>query len=182
LPIHILWINLVTDGVPGLALAAEPGERDIMTRPPRDPKESIFAKGLGAHIIWVGLLMGAVSIITQALFINKSQAHWQTMVFTVLCLSQMGHVLAVRSEQESFFRQGALSNKPLLGAVVLTFTLQMFTIYIPAFNAIFKTVPLTANELFITFLLSAVVFLAVEIEKVFKRSKTAKREGPDVLV
>jgi Ca2+-transporting ATPase len=181
LPIHILWINLVTDGVPGLALAAEPGERDIMTRPPRDPKESIFAKGLGAHIIWVGLLMGAVSIITQALFINKSQAHWQTMVFTVLCLSQMGHVLAVRSEQESFFRQGALSNKPLLGAVVLTFTLQMSTIYIPAFNAVFKTVPLTANELFITFLLSAVVFLAVEIEKVFKRSKTAKREGPDVL-
>jgi Ca2+-transporting ATPase len=129
LPIHILWINLVTDGVPGLALAAEPGERDIMSRPPRDPKESIFAKGLGVHILWVGLLMGAVSIITQALFINSSQAHWQTMVFTVLCLSQMGHVLAVRSEQDSFFKQGALSNKPLLVAVLLTLALQMATIY-----------------------------------------------------
>lgn len=97
-------------------------------------KESIFAQGLGAHILWVGLLMGAVSIITQALFINSSQAHWQTMVFTVLCLSQMGHVLAVRSEQDSFFKQGALSNKPLLGAVLLTLALQPATIYVPFLN------------------------------------------------
>jgi len=171
LPIHILWINLVTDGVPGLALAAEPGERNVMSRPPRHPKESIFAKGLGAHIIWVGLLMGAVSIATQAWFINSSQTHWQTMVFTVLCLSQMGHVLAIRSEQESFCRQGALSNKPLLGAVLLTFGIQMATIYVPYLNPIFKTEPLSAKELIITILLSAVVFLAVEIEKSFKRLK-----------
>ena len=169
LPIHILWINLVTDGVPGLALAAEPGEQDIMSRPPRDPKESIFAKGLGAHILWVGLLMGAVSIITQALFIKSSQTHWQTMVFTVLCLSQMGHVLAIRSERDSFFKQGALSNKPLLGAVLLTFALQMATIYVPVLNPVFKTVPLTAGELFITILLSTAVFLAVEIEKAAKK-------------
>jgi len=170
LPIHILWINLVTDGVPGLALAAEPGEKDIMSRPPRGPKESIFARGLGAHIIWVGLLMGAVSIGTQAWFIDH-QTHWQTMVFTVLCLSQMGHVLAIRSEQEAFFRQGALSNKPLFGAVLMTFALQMATIYVPFLNPIFKTVPLSAKELMITILLSAVVFLAVEVEKAFKRVK-----------
>ena len=169
LPIHILWINLVTDGVPGLALAAEPGEKNIMCRPPRHPKESIFAKGLGPHIIWVGLLMGAVSILTQALFIDSSQTHWQTMVFTVLCLSQMGHVLAIRSEQESFFK--LRTNKPLLWAVLLTFALQMATIYIPFLNPIFKTEPLTAWELFITILLSTVVFVAVEIEKTFKRSR-----------
>ena len=169
LPIHILWINLVTDGVPGLALAAEPGEKNIMSRPPRHPKESIFAKGLGAHIIWVGLLMGAVSILTQALFIDNSQTHWQTMVFTVLCLSQMGHVLAIRSEQESFFKQR--TNKPLLGAVLLTFALQMATIYVPFLNPIFKTEPLTAGELAVTILLSTVVFLAVEIEKAIKRSR-----------
>lgn len=171
LPIHILWINLVTDGVPGLALTAEPGERNIMSRPPRHPRESIFANGLGVHIVWVGLLMGAVSIVTQALFINSTQTHWQTMVFTVLCLSQMGHVLAIRSEQDSLFKQGALSNKPLLGAVLLTFVLQMATIYVPVLNPIFKTVPLTAGELVITLLLSTVVFLAVEIEKAIKRSK-----------
>ncbi len=171
LPIHILWINLVTDGVPGLALAAEPGEKNIMGRPPRDPKESIFAKGLGIHIIWVGLLMGAVSILTQALFVESSQAHWQTMVFTVLCLSQMGHVLAIRSERESFFRQGALSNKPLLGAVLLTLALQLSTIYVPFLNPIFKTVPLSAGDLAITLLLSSLVFVAVEIEKAVKRRR-----------
>jgi len=171
LPIHILWINLVTDGIPGLALAAEPGERNIMSRPPRHPKESIFAKGLGTHIIWVGLLMGAVSILTQILFIDSSQPHWQTMVFTVLCLSQMGHVLAIRSEQESFFQQGALSNKPLLGAVFLTFALQLATIHVPFLNPIFKTEPLTAGQLAVTILLSTVVFLAVEIEKAIKRRR-----------
>ncbi len=172
LPIHILWINLVTDGVPGLALAAEPAEKDIMQRPPRHPKESIFANGLGAHIVWVGLLMGAVPIMTQAFFIERSPAHWQTMVFTVLCLSQMGHVLAIRSEKESFFRQGMLSNKPLLGAVLLTFGLQMATIYVPFLNPIFKTEPLPLKGLIITILLSTVVFLAVELEKAIKRSRS----------
>ncbi|HDI59394.1 MAG TPA: cation-translocating P-type ATPase [Desulfobacteraceae bacterium] len=169
LPIHILWINLVTDGVPGLALAVEPGEADIMSRPPRHPKESIFAHGLGEHIIWVGLLMGAVSILTQAIFVDRRPDHWQTMVFTVLCLSQMGHVLAVRSERDSFFKQGVLTNKPLLGAALLTFALQMATIYVPFLNPIFRTAPLTAGELLVTLLLSSVVFAAVEIEKAVKR-------------
>ncbi|MBW2356587.1 MAG: cation-transporting P-type ATPase, partial [Deltaproteobacteria bacterium] len=169
LPIHILWINLVTDGVPGLALAVEPGEADIMSRPPRHPKESIFAHGLGEHIIWVGLLMGAVSILTQAIFVDRRPDHWQTMVFTVLCLTQMGHVLAVRAERDSFFKQGVLTNKPLLGAALLTFALQMATIYVPFLNPIFRTAPLTAGELLVTLLLSSVVFAAVEIEKAVKR-------------
>jgi len=173
LPIHILWINLVTDGIPGLALAAEPAEKNVMSRPPRDPKESIFAQGLGVHIIWVGLLMGAVCIGTQAWFVDHSQTHWQTMVFTVLCLSQMGHVLAIRSEQESLFKQGFLSNKPLLGAVLMTFGLQLATIYVPFLNPIFKTEPLSAGELIITILLSAIVFAAVEMEKKIKRWKNS---------
>jgi len=177
LPIHILWINLVTDGVPGLALSAERSEKDIMSRPPRDPKESIFAMGLGTHIIWVGLLMGAVSILTQAVFLERAEAHWQTMVFTVLCISQMGHVLAIRSEKESFFKQGLLSNKPLAGAVALTFILQMATIYVPTLNGIFKTEPLSAGELGITILLSTVVFFAVELEKVVKRLNIARKSS-----
>jgi len=169
LPIHILWINLVTDGVPGLALAAEPSEKGIMNRPPRHPKESIFAHGLGIHIIWVGLLMGAASLFTQAWAITTGHSHWQTMVFTVLCLSQMGHVLAIRSETESVFSQGLLSNKPLIGAFVLTFALQMATIYVPFLNPIFKTEALTISELFFTLLLSSIVFIAVEFEKMWKR-------------
>ncbi len=171
LPIHILWINLVTDGLPGLALAAEPGEKGIMERPPRHPKESIFADGMGTHIVWVGLLMGAASLGTQAWSMRTGFAHWQTMVFTVLCLNQMGHVLAIRSERESLFSQGLFSNKPLVGAFALTFALQMATIYVPLLNPIFKTEPLTAAELGFTLVMSTVVFIAVEIEKFFKRRK-----------
>jgi len=170
LPIHILWINLVTDGLPGLALAAEPSEKDIMQRPPRHPKESIFAHGLATHIIWVGLLMGGVSIFTQAWSIKTGHSHWQTMVFTVLCLSQMGHVLAIRSEKESLFKIGIFSNRSLLFAVALTFVLQMATIYVPSLNPIFKTEPLSLSELALTLLLSSVVFFAVEIEKFLRRS------------
>jgi Ca2+-transporting ATPase len=172
LPIHILWINLVTDGLPGLALAAEPAEKGVMERQPRHPQESVFAHGLGAHIIWVGLLMGFVSLFTQAWSIQTEHAHWQTMVFTVLCLSQMGHVLAIRSERESLFSQGLMSNKPLLGAFALTFGLQMATIYVPALQPIFKTQPLTLQELLLTILLSSVVFIAVEMEKLLKRKKS----------
>jgi Ca2+-transporting ATPase len=165
LPIHILWINLVTDGLPGLALAVEPAEKEIMKKPPRHPKESIFAHGLGYHLFWVGLLMGGVSIFTQSWFIRTGDTHWQTMVFTVLSLSQMGHVLAIRSERESLFSLGLFTNKPLIGAVLLTFVLQMGTIYIPVLNPIFKTAPLTAGELMVTLALSSIVFFAVEIEK-----------------
>ena len=171
LPIHILWINLVTDGLPGLALAAEPVEKGVMARPPRHPKESIFANGLGVHIVWVGLLMGGISLAVQAWSLNAGHAHWQTMVFTVLCLSQMGHVLAIRSESESLFSQGLLSNKPLVGAFLLTLALQMATIYVPQLNPIFKTEPLSLNELIITLAASSLVFCAVEIEKWFKRRR-----------
>ena len=171
LPIHILWINLVTDGLPGLALAAEPAEKGVMQKPPRHPKESIFAHGLGVHIIWVGLLMGFASLFTQAWSIKTGLAHWQTMVFTVLCLSQMGHVLAIRSEQESLFTQGLFSNRPLVGAFLLTFGLQMATIYLPFLNPIFKTERLTFFELALTLAMSSVVFIAVEIEKLVKRRR-----------
>jgi Ca2+-transporting ATPase len=165
LPIHLLWVNLVTDGLPALALSVEPAEGDVMKRPPRNPKESIFAHGLGLHAIWVGILMGVIVLSIQAWSLANDDAHWQTMVFTVLCLTQLGHVLAIRSERQSLFKMGLFSNKPLLGAVVLTFLLQMAIIYIPAMNRIFKTEPLTAEELLIAIAASSIVFFAVEIEK-----------------
>ncbi|MDP1948863.1 MAG: calcium-translocating P-type ATPase, PMCA-type [Nitrospirota bacterium] len=165
MPIHILWINLVTDGLPGLALAVEPEEKGLMERPPRPPRESIFADGMWQDILWIGLLMGGVALVTQAWAYRTGHAHWQTMVFTVLTLSQMGNVLALRSERESFFTMGPLTNLPLLGAVMLTFALQMATIYIPALNPIFKTEPLDLDELLLCLALSSIVFIAVEIEK-----------------
>lgn len=171
LPVHILWINLVTDGLPGLALSGEKAEKDVMRRPPRHPKESIFAKGLGIHVIWVGLLMGAVSLATQAWAINTGNSHWQTMVFNVLCLSQMGHVLAIRSESQSFFSMGIFSNKPLIGAVLLTLALQLAVTYVPFFQPIFRTEALTPKEFLMVGGISLIVFFAVEIEKMIFRNK-----------
>jgi len=171
LPIHILWINLVTDSLPGLAYAAEPEETNLMNRPPRPPKESIFAHGLGIDIIWVGLLMGAVSLITQAFAFYAENAHWQTMVFTVLCLSQMGNALAIRSEGMSFLRQGFRTNLPMTGAVILTLLLQMAIIYVPFLQPIFKTTPLTLPELATCLAASTAVFWAIELRKLWKRSK-----------
>ena len=83
LPVHILWINLVTDGLPALALAAEKSEKDIMKRPPRKPEESIFAKGLGIHVLWVGIFIGFLTIATQWYAVENTGTHWQTIVFTV---------------------------------------------------------------------------------------------------
>jgi Ca2+-transporting ATPase len=165
LPIHILWINLVTDGLPGLALATERAERNVMGRPPRAPTESIFAHGMWQHIVWVGLLMGAICLALQAWSIHIGDAHWQTMVFTVLCLSQLGNALATRSERDSTFAIGFWSNPLLMLTVLATLGLQLATIYVPALNEVFKTEPLDWDELLLCLALSTVVFFAVEAEK-----------------
>jgi Ca2+-transporting ATPase len=165
LPIHILWTNLVTDGLPGLALAVEPEERSVMLRPPRPPRESLFARGVGPHMIWVGILIAGLSIFSQAYIFRTGNGHWQTMVFTVLTLSQMTHVMAVRSETEPLWRIGLGSNLPLLGAVSLTFVLQMAAVYLPLFQRIFRTAPLSAGELAFALGLCMLVYLAVEVEK-----------------
>jgi Ca2+-transporting ATPase len=174
LAIHILWINLVTDGLPGLALASEPSEENIMKRPPRNPKLNIFAGGMAWHILWVGLLMGLVTIAMQAWAISTKNMHWQTMAFTTLCFSQMGHVIAIRSDTQSIFRIGLFSNKPLLWSLLLTFSLQMMIVYTPFFNDIFKTEPLTLYEIGIIMLVSTIIFWAVEIEKWIKRIRNEK--------
>ncbi|WP_180127726.1 cation-translocating P-type ATPase [Rhodoferax sp. BLA1] len=168
-PIHILWVNLVTDGLPGLALAAEPAERGVMQRPPRAPDESLFANGMWQHILGFGLLIAGLCLGVQYWALSTGHAHWQTMVFTVLTLSQMVHVMVIRSERDALWTQGLGSNKPLLGAVLLTFLLQMATIYVPVLNPIFKTEPLSLGELGICLGAAAVVGVVVELEKAWRR-------------
>ncbi len=165
LPIQILWINLVTDGLPGLALAAEPAEQDVMRRPPRPPQEGLLAQGMAWQIVWVGLLMAGITLLTQAAGVLTGRDHWQTMVFTVLTLAQMWQVMAIRSDRASLFPQGLRSNLPLLGAVLLTFVLQLAVIYLPVCNGVFRTAPLTAGELAACIVVSSLVFAAVEIDK-----------------
>ncbi|MDX1903208.1 MAG: cation-translocating P-type ATPase [Thermonemataceae bacterium] len=168
LPIHILWLNLVTDGLPGLALAGEPAEKSVMQRPPRHPKESIFAHGLGWHILWVGLLIGGMIVAIQA-WAESTGAKWQTMVFTALCFAQIGQILAVRSENHFLYKQGFLGNLPLLGTVFLNFLLQMALIYVPFLQEIFVTEALNLQELLLTMAVAVVVFHAIETEKFVKK-------------
>lgn len=169
LPIQILWINLVTDGLPGLALAAERHESDIMQRPPRPPNETVFAKGVWQHILWIGFLIGGLSIFSQAWAYHQGSPHWQTMVFTVLTFSQLVHALVIRSDRESFLSLGVMSNPYLLGVVLLSVVLQLSVIYLPPLQAIFHTSALPPIDLAVCFALSLVVLLAVEIEKYLVR-------------
>lgn len=164
LPIHILWINLVTDGLPALALASEKSEQDSMVRSPRHPNQSLFSHGVAYHILWVGILMAAITLGTQSLAISQGW-HSQTMVFSVLSFSQLGHVFAIRSDRTFLYRQGFLSNKPLFFAVSFTLLLQMAVIYLPFFNALFKTEALSWMELGTCLAFSLMVFHAVELEK-----------------
>jgi Ca2+-transporting ATPase len=179
LPIHILWVNLVTDGLPGLALAAEPAEHGVMQRPPRPPTESLFARGLWQHVLLVGLLLTGLCLGVQAWALGTGHAHWQTMVFTVLTLGQMAHVLAIRSESTALWRLGLRSNLPLLAAVLLTFALQLATIYLPVLNPVFRTGPLSAAELAICLVAASLVWVAVELEKAWRRREQRAAQAPN---
>lgn len=172
LPLQILWVNLVTDGLPGLALAVEPGESSAMQRPPRPPNEHVFGRGMAIDILWIGLLMGAVSLFAGWWFRGDgsgSDSHWRTAVFTVLTLSQMGNVLAIRSDRESLFQIGVFSNPAMVGAVFLTLILQLATIYVAPLQTLFRTAPLSLPELGVCLLMSCVVFAAVEVKKLMDR-------------
>lgn len=170
LAIQILWINLITDGLPALALGVEPPEPGVMRRPPRPPRESVFARGLWQHIIWVGMLMavGTLGVMIWGLT-SYSLGSTRTMVFLTLASFQMFHVLAIRSERESLFAVGVLSNPYLAGAVILTFALQMLVIYVPALQPAFSTEPLDVLQLAICIAVSCTVFFAVEFEKMLAR-------------
>ena len=168
LPVHILWINLVTDGLPALALAAEQPEKRIMQRAPRAPNESIFAQGLGIGILWAGLLIGFLTIATQWYSLEKSGSHWQTMVFTVLCFSQLWLVLGLRSESESLFSTGIRGNMTLFYIVLGTAILQTCVIYLPWMNRFFHTEALSFVEFLQCLGISFLVLVAVELEKRLK--------------
>ncbi len=171
LPLQILWINLVTDGVPGLALAVEEGERGIMKRSPFHPKESIFSRGMGKQILWIGFLMGIISLgIGYVYWLRDPNGPWQTMVFTTLTLAQMGNALATRSNTDSIFKIGLFSNRLMVVAVLVTFLLQMALIYVPFLQEFFSTEALSLTDLLIALATSSIVFVAVEISKQLRRS------------
>ena len=130
----------------------------------------------------MGLLIGGLCLTVQAWALHTGHAHWQTMVFTVLTLAQMAHVIAIRSESEPIWRLGLWSNRPLLCAVLLTFALQMATIYVPWLNPIFRTEPLSIGELALCIgaaLVVLVVLVVVEMEKAWRRGQQRRRQAPE---
>ncbi len=174
-PLQILWVNLVTDGLPGLALTVEPVEPGTMKRKPHSPTESIFARGLGIDILLIGSMLAAVSL--AAGFWSRATGHpdnWQTMIFTTLTIAQMGNVMAVRSDLDSTFKIGFFSNRMLIGAVLLTVALQLAVIYVPFLQGIFNTRALPLIDLLVSLGLSALLFLGVEIVKWTRRRKGAE--------
>jgi Ca2+-transporting ATPase len=168
LAVQILWINLVTDGLPALALGVEPVEPDAMRRRPRPSGESILGAGLWQQALWVGLLMAGVVLGIQAGALAAGWA-WQTMVFTTLALLQLGNALAVRSERISVVHLGLRSNMPLTLAVAGTLLVQLALIYVPALQPIFATQALSATELALVLVASTTAFAAVESEKALRR-------------
>ncbi len=171
LPLQILWINLLADGMLALSLSVERAEHNVMRRPPYKPKESIFGRGVGRDILWIGLLLGLVLLAVTYGYWSTDQASWQTMTFTTLAFSRMAMAQSMRSERESLLRIGVLSNKPLLGAVLLTFALQLAVVYVPFLGEIFQTTALSAVDLGISLVLGTVAFWAMEFEKFLLRQR-----------
>lgn len=168
-PLQILWINLVTDGLPGLALSQEPAERNVMKRPPRSPNEKLFNRSMITNIIWVGIIIGVTSLISGFITYKADSETWRTMVFTTLTMAQMGQALVVRSERNLLLEIGIFSNKQLIGAVLLTAILQLGVIYLPFMQAIFETTALSFANLVLSIALGAVVLIIGEITKLVVR-------------
>lgn len=165
LPLQILWINLVTDGLPALALGVEPAEKNVMRRPPYSSTESIFGRGMGMFILVAGMVMSLVALTVGFVAWYLDHESWQTLLFSTLVFTQLAVALSVRSESSSLFEIGLLSNRPMLGAFVLTFGLQVLVVYVPVFQQLLHTVPLSVGELAIVFAASVAVFLTVELMK-----------------
>jgi P-type Ca2+ transporter type 2C len=176
-PLQILWMNLVTDGLPALALAVEPPEPDVMQRPPFSPKESIFARGLGSYMIRIGIVFAIISIAlmwwayqhTHAPEYTGDREAWKTMVFTTLCIAQMGHAIAIRSNNRLTIEMDPFSNIFVLGAVVVTTILQLMLVYVPPLRDFFGTHYLNLQELGVCIGFSALMFVWIEAEKIFFR-------------
>jgi Ca2+-transporting ATPase len=165
-PLQILWMNLVTDGVPALALALEPGEEGLMDRAPAEPGESIFARGIGSYILRVGVVFALIVIVMMVAAANHGD-HWQTMVFTTLCLAQMGHALSARSDLP-LLQVPPFSNPWLIWAVVLTSGLQLALLYVPPLGRFFGTYPLSGRDLLVCLGFSLLFFLYLELEKIWR--------------
>lgn len=168
-PIHVLWINLVTDTFPAIALGMEKAEDDVMMRPPRSTKEGIFARGLGFNVIYQGVIIAILTLIAYFIGDNFEHTTGMTMAFLTLSTCEVFQSLNLRSINKSIFTLKT-RNKYLFGAMVFSFVLSLCVIYIPGVNTVFKLTPLSGPNLLISLLLSVSIIPIVEIVKLITRS------------
>jgi Ca2+-transporting ATPase len=168
LPLQLLWLNLLTDGLLGLGLGVEPAEPGTMRRPPRSPSASLLSDGIGWQITWVGVLIGAVGLLAGWLYFDPGDPAggiWQTMIFTTLAFAQIGQALATRANRRPLASLDLRSNHLLLVMVVLVFVLQLMVIYVPFLDRFFNITPLPLPDLLLALGLGILVYLVLEIEK-----------------
>jgi Ca2+-transporting ATPase len=186
IPIHILWVNLITDSFPALALGVDPGDPDVMKEKPRDPKESIF-QGYKLSLFINGLIIGGLTLFAFVYGVRNFMGitdfnqiipsdipgnaliHAQTMAFIVLSFSQLVHSLNLRSFEKSIFKKGLFTNKYLIGAILLGIVLQAIIVSVPFLEEIFKVSSLNITDWSIVLGLSIVPLIINEIVKIFKR-------------
>ena len=171
LPLQILWMNLVTDGLPALALGVEPAEKNVMKRPPYSSTESVFGRGMLTFILGMGAVMSLISLGVGLIAYRMGIEAWQTLLFTTLIFSQLAVALEARSEQESLFRTGLLTNRSMVWAILLTVALQLAVIYVPFMQRIFDTQALSSVELLVAFMASLSVLVVTEIWKLVSRHR-----------
>lgn len=169
LPLQLLWLNLLTDGLLGLGIGVEAAESDTMKRPPNSPKEGVFSRGAGVQVAWVGAWIGALALGLSAWYYFTGREQWQTMVFTFLAFAQVFQAMASRSARDSIFTMDVFGNKLLAWMVFAVVVLQLIVIYVPFMSSFFGVVPLNAVDLLIAIGTGALVLAAMEVEKLLKR-------------
>jgi P-type Ca2+ transporter type 2C len=178
LPLQLLWLNLLTDGLLGLGLGVEPPGPGVMSRPPRSPKESFFGKRMGWHVAWVGGLIGLLALGTGLLYHDPAapqDMEWQTMIFTALAFLQVGQALGSRSSRESLIALGPFRNRPLVLLVLLTVGLQLMVLFVPFFHVFFGITPLEPGDLLLCAGLGVLLLLIIEAEKWIVRSRDGQK-------
>jgi len=180
LPLQILWMNLVTDGLPALALGVEPAEKNVMRRPPYSATQSIFGRGMVQFIIIMGIVMSIISIGAAWELWRLGDPAWQTVLFTTLIFTQLAVALEARSEEESLFRIGLFKNRSMVLAFVLTVVLQLLVVYMPAAQHLFATVAMSPRDLAISIGLAVLVLVIMEAGKAIMRRRRKKSSQQSV--
>ena len=169
LPLQLLWLNLLTDGLLGLGMGVENPEPDTMKRKPYSPSEGVFSRGAGVQTVWVGIMIGALALSVGSWYFFTGRPEWQTMIFTSLAFMQVFQALASRSSKESLFTMGLFSNPLLAGMALLVVVLQMMVLYIPALAKFFEVLPLSGADLMTAVSMGLFVLVVMELEKRLKK-------------